>query len=60
MMADRGGFWATGQVAGCGLWDGQEMATIVHDECLRRFCRSVLLKLYLAHESLGIPFKYRF
>ena len=27
---------------------------------MRRFCRSVLLKLYLVHESLGIPFKYRF
>ena len=28
MTAARGGLWALGQVAGCGLWDGQEMVTV--------------------------------
>lgn len=27
-MAARGGLWATGQVAGCGLWDGQEVVSV--------------------------------
>ena len=33
MMAATGGLWAPGQVAGRGLWDGQEVVSMQASAC---------------------------